>query len=83
MNRFVHVCQSIDFETAKIETVADGFVEDIAYHRHYWTPYWNKDNPLTLNHQTITNHLLIGGFGHENGKWLGKLCEEFFAFYYK
>ena len=65
MNRFVHICQSIDFETAEIVTVADGFVQDIAYHRHYWTPYWNKDNPLTLRDAFIKKKIVwsfCGGF---------------------
>ena len=75
LNRWLHICQAIDFKTSKITTVANGFVaEDIpANTSSYSSPYnryHNESMPLGRI-ETLKDNLIIGLRGEPVG-WTGK-----------
>ena len=75
-NRWIHICQAIDFKTSKITTVVNGFVSDDIPADKKWpyvSPYYqvyNESNPLGRI-ETITNNFVIGLRG-DAGSWSGK-----------
>ena len=67
-NRWIHICQAIDFKTSTITTVANGFVyEDSAIG---WKPY-NESNPLGRIEKMKDSFIL--GLHAEAYGWFGKL----------
>ena len=75
-NRWLHICQAIDFKTSKITTVANGFVsEDIlgADIYSYNSPYYQhhiESTPLGRI-ETLKDNFIIGLRGEPLG-WSGQ-----------
>ena len=68
-NRWLHICQAIDFKTSKITSVVNGFVSDVIVYESFSGVY-NGSNPLGRI-ETLKDHFIIGLVG-EGGEWKGK-----------
>ena len=70
-NRWIHICQAIDFKTSKITTVVNGFVSDDSTFQYM--PF-NESNPIGRI-ETMKDNFVIGLLGDSLGwtnPWYGK-----------
>ena len=66
-NRWIHICQAIDFKTSKLTTVVNGFVSDDSTVQYR---VYNQSNPLGRI-ETMKENFIIGLLG-DKYSWYGK-----------
>ena len=70
-NRWIHICQAMDFNNYQITTAVNGYVSD----KTNFTQDFKLSNPLRRN-ETLKDRFAIGAavdwFYYGGGHWFGK-----------